>query len=436
MRDEVYIHSVTIENFQSHDLTSLEFDKNVNVIIGPSDSGKTAVFRALKWVFFNEPSGTDIIKKGKTEAIVTVNLSNGFSIVRGRSKSKNYYEIVSPDKKIERYEGFGVNVPQEVIDVSGINKIDLGNNNKISLNFAEQLESPFLITETPSVKANAVGRLAGVDKIDKALNRLSKDMHELNSNRKTLEKELNNQIKLLEKFDYLNAEKERIDRLEFIFSKVDNLKSRLTLVEKLKVEFYNNQERTKSTKILLKKFENLDTIDSLLEGLMLKVNSLKSLTNLNKRFSYTKSRMEDLNSYLNKVNVEGVEQKYLAISEKVDKISILKEKNRNLEYLTQKIENLTKYRNRYKELNKIINMTKELENMIHKIKILEDKFNNYKNLSIQEKKVHTYLKDLEDKYRNAVNFYINLLKEAAVCPFCYNKIDDEHISRILDELEV
>jgi len=44
------INSLTIQNFQSHKNTTLEFDNGINIIIGQSDSGKTAIIRALNWV--------------------------------------------------------------------------------------------------------------------------------------------------------------------------------------------------------------------------------------------------------------------------------------------------------------------------------------------------------------------------------------------------
>jgi len=51
------IKQLTIKNFQSHKKTKLEFSDGVNIIIGQSDSGKTAIIRALNWVVNNKPSG-------------------------------------------------------------------------------------------------------------------------------------------------------------------------------------------------------------------------------------------------------------------------------------------------------------------------------------------------------------------------------------------
>jgi len=53
------IRSLEIENFQSHELTKLDLHKGLNVIVGPSDQGKSALIRALRWLCYNEPKGTD-----------------------------------------------------------------------------------------------------------------------------------------------------------------------------------------------------------------------------------------------------------------------------------------------------------------------------------------------------------------------------------------
>lgn len=57
-----------IENFQSHEQTEVFFTEGLNVFVGPSDSGKSAILRALRWVLYNEPKGTDFIRAGKSGA--------------------------------------------------------------------------------------------------------------------------------------------------------------------------------------------------------------------------------------------------------------------------------------------------------------------------------------------------------------------------------
>ena len=53
------IHSIKIQNIQSHKDTQLEFNPGINAIVGSSNNGKSAILRALYWVVYNRPLGTD-----------------------------------------------------------------------------------------------------------------------------------------------------------------------------------------------------------------------------------------------------------------------------------------------------------------------------------------------------------------------------------------
>lgn len=51
------IQEVTIEGYQSHTNSTFRLSPGLTVITGPSDAGKTAIIRALRWFAFNEPTG-------------------------------------------------------------------------------------------------------------------------------------------------------------------------------------------------------------------------------------------------------------------------------------------------------------------------------------------------------------------------------------------
>ena len=43
------IESLSLHNFQCHEHLDIAFDPQLTTIVGPSDVGKTAILRALKW---------------------------------------------------------------------------------------------------------------------------------------------------------------------------------------------------------------------------------------------------------------------------------------------------------------------------------------------------------------------------------------------------
>lgn len=81
-----YIKKIILQNFQSHKYTVIELDEELNVIVGPSDSGKSAIIRALKWVLYNEPAGDFFIREGEREASVTLEFSDNIKVKRFRKK--------------------------------------------------------------------------------------------------------------------------------------------------------------------------------------------------------------------------------------------------------------------------------------------------------------------------------------------------------------
>lgn len=107
-----YISKIIIENFQSHSLSVFTLKQGLNVIVGPSDSGKSAVIRALKWVLYNEPAGDFFIREGEKECSVTVEFNDGTTLKRYRSRSKNGYVLINPDDEEMRFEGIGSGVPK------------------------------------------------------------------------------------------------------------------------------------------------------------------------------------------------------------------------------------------------------------------------------------------------------------------------------------
>ena len=63
------IKEISIKNFQSHKDSHIELSDGVNIIVGASDSGKSSLIRAIKWLATNRPSGESIRSTwgGKTE---------------------------------------------------------------------------------------------------------------------------------------------------------------------------------------------------------------------------------------------------------------------------------------------------------------------------------------------------------------------------------
>ena len=187
-QNQKYITSVTLKNFQAHKDTTVHFDKGLNIIVGESNNGKTSILRGILWAIDNQPLGNDFIMAGENECSVTINFSDGTYIERGRTvKDTGYYKIRYIDdngKYIDQtYRGFTNAVPIEVANVHQMPKVNITKDIETHLNVLSQLDGPFLLTESPLVKASAIGRITGTHVLDTGVKETNKTIQ---SNKKTI----------------------------------------------------------------------------------------------------------------------------------------------------------------------------------------------------------------------------------------------------------
>lgn len=235
---------LTIENFQSHKKTVVEFAPagGLTVIVGPSDTGKTVIIRALRWLFYNTPQGMEFVRTGASFVRVTVEYESGHKVIRERTVSTNRYKIIAPGAEApEVFEGFGNDVPLEVQKITGVRQVRIGDDT-FNLNLSEQLDGPFLGTKQISspARAKVLGKLAGTEEIDLAAKDLGTDIYRRNRDIDRLKTEIAGLTESVKKYDYLPALKTKIKQLQELLDAVktaeerkitlENLRSKLTTV--------------------------------------------------------------------------------------------------------------------------------------------------------------------------------------------------------------
>jgi exonuclease SbcC len=207
---EVSIQRLDIKNFQSHEQSTIHFKEGINVICGSSNNGKSSVLRAIQWVISNQPGGTEFITIGKDECSVTIHLSNGYNVTRTKSRSGNVntYLIKKGGTAIHDnpLTGFGGSVPSEVRDAIGVSRSEYI--------FANQLEAPFLISDSPKVRSEKIGNLEELGRIDQALTGVNDDIRLQSKLSKSLDVEIKKHKKEAEDLsEEINKEQRFISKL-------------------------------------------------------------------------------------------------------------------------------------------------------------------------------------------------------------------------------
>lgn len=205
------IVEVRLENFQSHVDTTIRFHQGLNVIVGQSDSGKTAILRAIRWALYNEPRGTEFMRVGANFVRVTVAFDHGVTIIRERTSSKNRYIIRKEGEEDLILEGFGVHVPIEVIEAHGMDYLRIDQDTELMIHLSQQLDGPFLLEQSNSVRAKTLGRISGAHYLDIAVRDTSRDLTQLYQRVRREEEEVTNLKEKLALYDVLEPFKRQLE---------------------------------------------------------------------------------------------------------------------------------------------------------------------------------------------------------------------------------
>lgn len=237
------IKRLRLKNFQKHSNLDIVFDPKITCILGPSDSGKSSIIRALRWIFLNKPNGDSFVKHGQKEAKVRVKVDK-HTITRIKGKENLY---LLDDQK---FSSFGTTVPEPIQKITAIE----------DHNFQCQYDSPFWFSETSGEISRQLNSIVNLEIIDKAQSYLSSRIREQKAIQQHLSKQvetLQNTIENLRVFEQIDEE------LRIIEEKQDNLKKAIKNIAKIKLlieQAEAQQQFRQKYKKILPYIHNLDNL--------------------------------------------------------------------------------------------------------------------------------------------------------------------------------
>lgn len=151
------LEKLLIEDFQLHHYLLLHFDPYTNVLVGPTDCGKSSAIRALIWLMTNQPRGDSFIRHGCDRAAVTLWV-DGHEIRREKGKKGNFYKLDGGSP----FEAIGSSVPDEISRILNISPASL----------QRQLDPPFFFSLTAGEVSRELNAIVNLDLIDSTLSNL------------------------------------------------------------------------------------------------------------------------------------------------------------------------------------------------------------------------------------------------------------------------
>lgn len=247
---------LTIENFQSLEgVNNLEFRPGVTIVVGASNSGKTAIFRALRGLILNYISSSKASEyvthyKDYTKVGLQLDDKNTFNWIKDEKSTT--YEIIDEDDNLQTFEKAGNDDLESICDKAGIEFPFVIRDKKLINTHTEKDGMPFpfdlnnvelfkVFEELYNVSSSGI-----IFKFMKSLE--TKTNSEIKSTKEDIEETKNKIDKIIDLEDKYNVEK--LEELKLRAEKVQA--GMLGLDEDIKTAARNNK-----TSKLIKEF--LDT---------------------------------------------------------------------------------------------------------------------------------------------------------------------------------
>lgn len=383
------ISKIHIKNFQNHEDTVIELTGGLNTITGTSDSGKTAIYRTLEYIYLMGAEGygswdSTWVQHGASYATILITFDDGTRLLRIKGDSKNEIYLFKDDEDEPYYSKtkVGIKYDQEVLDFLNNPFFDkeIG-----SLPFTNQTDSIFLVGASESKIPEFIAKMSNFTEFEQAVNYLEKENNFFSKQIRISDEKIQKYKKDLEKYSDLDLKIKSIEDIEEYKIANSTIKERITLVQSI-IDEANNKVSTKKQL----KIENEKDVE------FISVIKKHILDN------------EDLNAKIN--TMQELDE---AINEHLANIDKLKIINKKFEFLVSEATD-----KKMKSLESKVSLIKNCHDLDDSIVKKQSELTELENLQSDAK---TALKNIEDEIEsieNTISEYENILAINNLCLLC------------------
>ena len=292
------IKKIILTNFQNHKKSSIDLTNGLNLLVGSSDSGKTAIARAIDFVLYNNSEGSEYVHIGEKFAEVQIEFEDGSIIKRTKGGRINKVEYkYSSDDEFTLRAAFGDYYPDDVI-----NFLKTPSKSKLlgSMSYSNQLNKNFLIDLSFTQIPGVISDLVGVSDLEDAAVVLSTKVRNYDVEIKSCERNIAQiQKKLDEDYIGLDDKVETIKKIKEIFSDIDEMKDSKLSLEKYYTKYQSLNIRGNDARIDLNKAALIiETLKSRIEDLKNKNKDLNSKIDLLDSYNKKNNKIEIVDNEL------------------------------------------------------------------------------------------------------------------------------------------
>lgn len=301
--------TLTVKNFQIHKNLTVEFKPGLNVITGPTNSGKSALIRALNLLIMNQPRNAEKLfqnqnSEGKLEIILKDDEGNTI-----QRKDRKYH---INDVQIK---AFGSDIPKPIMELLPF----------FDVNWQRQLDQHFLILQTGGTSAKYLNNITGMEDQEKMLQELKLLSAEYKGNIKRLIKnnadhsEKLSELKFATRlFMVAKSIQNQYDKLNEDYQKHQSLNNLINQIKECPIDF-----NYKLFNSLVNKMNDIKILINKMDKLFERVDVLQTLCDqLNDVESMVKKDTKIYNDLLNRVkNIHEIIQTKIDIVQSIDYLS-------------------------------------------------------------------------------------------------------------------
>ncbi|MDK2372075.1 MAG: AAA family ATPase [Candidatus Korarchaeota archaeon] len=474
------IKRLVLENFGPHEKTEVTFSDGINAIIGENGAGKTTILEAMAYALYprSVSKQENLIRSGARKMKVQLEFEldgRRYLLIRERERggisSASIYDVTDGRRLLQRDQS---KVNRQIEALLGISRETF-----LQAIYVRQGEIAQLLEQTPSRRREVVGRLLGIEMLERiweglrdVISRLDADLQSIDSEikgigdvfkeRASLESEREELLEDLQKTskeeEILNKEMERLEKIreelerknlkyrelktreESLRRRLSEVSKQLNVKKKRLMDLERELLRIRDLEIKASKYEELEYVRGLLVEIAPLEEEIKRLERMRRELAKYEERVSSLSILREKVSKLSREIERLQREEVL--LASMEERLRQLESKRSQLERrMLEYRREIKDT--LSNLSELLGRWI------KDPEEGERNLSKELSKLEGELDYLDKELSSIVEERSRLLqrKEQASrylsdlegdvdrCPLCGSKLDPGSVERLKDELK-